>query len=513
MQASEDRASQHMINFSSVKASELIRFMSRVTKTNFIFREKDLDFEVTFISGKDSSNEQLLSTLITLLEHHHFKVRGKGGSYVIEKALPLPTQSDEKSASQSPPSIHFMENEEFFVYKLQYHKGSEILEAIKQLAASAQGRDPQFVAAVQSMQWLQATNSLVVSGSTSAIQKLLGLIRNLDTPQKQVFIEVLVVETDMGKSSEFGLNWTVGSKYKNRLNIGMSNTGSDQGALFGDAFKSMPTVPGLQGLSHLPSARGFDLGVIGDIIMHKGMTFFSLGSLVSAIQTDHSSSIVLNQKVLAQDNKTSKIFVGRSIPFAGAVVETIGQSQQTTANIEYRDVGTMLNITPYIGENGVITMEIEEEISEASDRLSIHTKKTSGIETTKTNMVTRVHVPDSHFLVLTGMVRNQKKKATSGMPCLGGLPFIGNALSKNDHESEKRNLIIFVRPHILYSFEDYETLSNDALNQTKQHEIASDLIDEIILDPSETVTLPKSVPNAPDEDLDSSLDTFQEDQE
>ncbi|MDN3504196.1 MAG: secretin N-terminal domain-containing protein [Rhabdochlamydiaceae bacterium] len=485
---------KHMINFSNVKASELIRFVSKITKSNFIFNDKDLQFEVSFISGKESSDKQILSSMITLLKHHNFNVKGKQGSFVIEKstekktvasAKTTPDKNSKKSeklvkAITKPPSP----NEKFSVYKLQYHQGDEILSAVKQLAANSQRNDPDFGAAVASMQWIKTTNSLVISGTSKTIPKLLSLVKSLDTPQKQVFIEVLVVETDIGKGHEFGLNWSANSQYKNKLGLSMSNQSGAPG--FANTMKSIVGA-GLQGISHIPGA-GFSLGVIGDIITHKGTTFLSLGSLVSAIQTDNATSIVLNQKVIAQDNKTSKIFVGRNIPFAGSVVETVGQSQQTTSNIEYRDIGTSLSITPYIGDNGIITMEIHEEISEAHDRNMIHSKRVSGIETTKTNMQTRVHVPDTHFVVLTGMVRNKKKKNVSGIPCLGGLPWIGAAFSKKEEESEKRNIIIFVRPHILNTFEDYEVITNLETQKAKESQLTEELIQDILIDTKEEPT-------------------------
>ncbi len=122
-----------------------------------------------------------------------------------------------------------------------------------------------------------------------------------------------------------------------------------------------------QALNQIPLVPGFDLGVIGDIIMHKGKSYLSLGSLVSALQVDGSSTIVLNQKIITQDNKNSTIFVGDNIPFTGSVVQTVGQSQQTTANIEYRDIGVSLSITPRLGEGDVITLNLNEEITESVD--------------------------------------------------------------------------------------------------------------------------------------------------
>ena len=119
-------------------------------------------------------------------------------------------------------------------------------------------------------------------------------------------------------------------------------------------------------------------------------------------------------------------------------------------------------VTPLIGDGDIITLEISEEITEASPSNFAVTSGISGIQTTKTNMVTRVHVPDQHFLVLTGMIRNRQVNHKTGLPCLGGLPWIGAAFSQNNNDVEKRHIVIFVRPQIVHNF----GISDDIANTT-----------------------------------------------
>jgi type III secretion protein C len=108
----------------------------------------------------------------------------------------------------------------------------------------------------------------------------------------------------------------------------------------------------------------------------------------------------------------------------------------------------------------VITLSLNEEITESIDNEPMASNTTvNGIRTTKTNMATHVHVPDKHFLVLSGMIRNSKAQHKAGIPCLGSLPLIGALFSKTKKHDEKRNVIIFVRPHIIHSFQDYQKLT------------------------------------------------------
>jgi type III secretion protein C len=452
----------HDINFKQVPITEFIRFVSKISEVNFIFDNKDLQFDVSFSSGKSISGEDVLKALVQILRVHGFGVMKENGYYVVHKL------HDQRSGDISDEMGKFSSNEpqKFSVFKLQYHQGSEIQDSIKKIAVdikSQPGGSSKILDAIQSMQWVKATNSLLCSGDEATLESLKSLVSSLDIPLRQVFIEILVIETDVRKGLDFGLQWGIGGKYKERFGGGGGNFNSDHGRT---SFARSLQGDGGRGFDQIPVGNGFDLGVIGDIIMHKGTSYLTLGALVSALQADKDSTIVLNQKIITQDNKNSKIFVGDNIPFPGSVVQTVGNGQQTTSNIDYRDIGVSLSITPMLGEGDIITLDLDEEISEAvnTPSFSRSSAAVNGIRSTKTNMVTHVHVPDKHFLVLSGMVRNTRSLHKEGLPCLGGIPFIGALFSRTQKEDEKRNVIVFVRPHIIHSFEDYSKITEHQVN-------------------------------------------------
>lgn len=416
-----------LVNFPNVSMHELIKFGSRVAGVNFIGDPRLLEFDVSFLSGKPLPPDQILSVLIQMLEEHDLDVKRQNNCLFITKKLSF-TEVKPLEVTPLPEKV----DGKFQVVKLQYHQGSEILEALKQISSG----DNEITSSIASMQWIRSTNSLFFSGNPSAIHKICSLIESLDTQLKQVLIEVLVIETSLRNSLDFGLEWSFNSKYKDQLSVDAN-------------------------LSALPLLKGFDLGIIGDLIFHKGKSFVSLSSLISALQMEGDASIVLNQKLLAQENKSSRIFVGDNIPFAGAVVQTIGNSQQTTANVEYRDVGVTLNITPLLGDGDIITLEISEEITEALDHLIHKSNQLSGIKTSKTNMATSAHVPDGHFLILSGMTKTMKTSNTSGPPCLGGVPMLSQLLNKKEKNDEKSNLLIFVKPHIIRSANEYAAITSN----------------------------------------------------
>jgi type III secretion protein C len=493
---SEIDAQGYCINFHDVPIIEFVRFVSRISEENFIYNSKDLDFHVSLSTGKSVSTAQIVQALIQLLKIHGLSASHDAGYFVIRKGaegmpIDFSGKGSEGLLASNAPGIMASDPEryEFFVYKLQYHEGERIVEMLKKIAADLRSQPDapiRLINAVQSLQWVQATNSLLCSTDAETLVKLRSLIDDLDKPLRQVFIEVLVVETDVKKSMEFGLQWAAGGQFQNKVGFGVGNFAPNNS--FANTMQGINAQNTPTGMGQIPLVPGFDLGVIGDMIMHKGKSYLSLGSLVSALQLDGSSTIVLNQKIITQDNKNSTIFSGDNIPFTGSVVQTIGQSQQTSANIEYRDVGVSLSITPRLGEGDIITLDINEEITETMDHDMMgpnNNTTVNGIRTTKTNMATHVHVPDKNFLVLSGMIRNTKAHRKAGIPCLGGLPIIGAAFSKTKRDDEKRNIIIFVRPHIIHSFEDYNHLTKNQEEIYRNQAVPDDFSKALQLIPHE----------------------------
>lgn len=468
----------HTINFNDVPLVEFIRFVSKISGENFIFNNEDVGFKISLSTGKAVSSKELLDALDNLLSCYNLFMEKESDYHVIkryneqQKSRRVPFNPSHLTASNASLSqmSDLAEEYDFFVYKVQYHSGLEIEQSLKKISVDMRNQPNaplKLINAIQSLQWLETTNSLLCSGDPETLSSLRKLIDRLDIPLRQVFIEILVIETDVKKSTEFGLQWSLGAKYQNRLGLGAGNFVPEHSSAgsFANTMQSISPSNPPAGLSQIPLVPGANLGIIGDVIWHKANTYLSLGSLVSALQADGSSTIVLNQKIIAQDNKKSTIFVGDNIPFTGSVVQTIGQGQQLTANVEYRDVGVSLDVIPRLGEDGVITLKIVQEITESLDHNFIHAQNTAnGIRTTKTNMSTTAHVPDQHFLIVSGMIRNAKLQDKTGIPCLGGLPVVGAAFSKTRKQDEKRNIVIFARPHIINSFEEYHKMTKEQEN-------------------------------------------------
>jgi type III secretion protein C len=423
-----------------------------------------------------------------------------GSPAVLEEVKDLLKDVDVNDAPFNPsPSgseIQSIDNTSFLVYKLQFHKGDEIQGALRQIAKdltlSNAPVNQNLLNAINSIQWLEVTNSLLCSGSDDdTLKRLKELIKNLDIQLKQVFIEMLVIQTSMTNALNFGLEWGAKYKYKDKFagtlnnlqqqtsNQSSSGSGINSTDLLNSALAAVNPLntPGTNNNNAVPIlGPGFDLGIIGEVIRHGGDTFLSIGSLVAALQTDAETTVVMTPKLITQDGRTSSIFQGNNIPFAGSFVSNTsggtGSSGATvgTTNIEYRDIGTNLTITPVLGNSDVVTLDISLDQTQTAanatnSQINLNSNgiptQINGIETSKTSMQTTVHVPNDHFLILSGMVQTSNAKTKSGIPCLGGLPLIGAAFSTDNNLVSSTNIVIFLRPHILSNSDQMDRITKD----------------------------------------------------
>lgn len=359
----------------------------------------------------------------------------------------------------------------FFIYKLQYRKGESVEPALRQIADTLQQNEKgneDLINTLRSVQWLIAPNSLVFSGTEENLMRVQELVREIDTPMRQVLIEMLILETTLQDSLRFGVSYAT--------RFGGGNISGGQGFYSGSSpILAAVANTGLTGLGQAVSAvqeivpngtnlaqtSGFNLGVIGQKITHCGQEFGSLGALVSALHDRTKDKVVSNPKLLVEDNAPAELFVGLNTPYRTQSISNDFGSV-ITSNFEYRDIGTRLKVTPYLGNGDIIAMDIEEEVSTIIAGLitNADTANTSPGPTTRINRTTtRVHIPDSYFLIISGMMQSETSRERNQVPCLGGVPLLGAAFSDKTNDDQKRNLMIFIRPKIVDTEEEIQNIT------------------------------------------------------
>lgn len=371
----------------------------------------------------------------------------------------------------------------FFIYKLRYRKGDQIEIALRKIANSLQligTANADLTSAINSSQWIESSNAIIFTGTAPALEKVKELILEVDVPLKQVFIEMLILDTTIADSLSYGVDWinrfgggtTTGEQgflgeavpgFVNASNIPL-NVNSNSLPIVGGPPGAVPTLNLFtDSLSSATSAGAYTAGVIGTHLTHGGTHFSTIGALVRAIHSDRKSNILLNPKIVTEDNNTAEIFVGGTDRYkTQSITNDLGSL--VTNNFQFIDVGTTLRVTPLIGNNGIITLDIIQETTAiapgANSPLFNNNQSVNLVEVlTKSRSVTKVHVPNGFFVVLSGMIRDEESRSFSRVPCLGGIPIIGAACKRQDNSDDKHNLMLFIRPLIIETNEDYEDIT------------------------------------------------------
>lgn len=366
--------------------------------------------------------------------------------------------------STNLPSGH-IERTKFYIHKLRFRKGDQIAEALAKIGASLQesgSSNLDLISSIQSLQWLEASNSLVFTGTVSSISKVKELIEEIDTPLRQVYLEMLLLDTTIDESLNYGVN--MGARFNNGNTAGSEAFLSANNSLAAALDTAIPN--GALDATQLARTIGYNLGIVGRNVTRCGVEFSSIGALVSALHDKNKDNIVLNPKLLVEDNATAEIFVGINAPFKTQSIAN-DQGSTITNNFEFRDIGTRVKVTPLISNNDVVTLEIEEEVSSVADTAGLAgslINDQAGPTTKKSNTTTKVHVPNRFFLVMSGMIQDEQIRRRQQVPCLGGVPVIGALFSDKRMRDQKRNLMIFIRPVIIDTEEEIDEITRNEQN-------------------------------------------------
>ena len=276
----------------------------------------------------------------------------------------------------------------------------------------------------------KATNSLIIMADKQDYQVLQEVIEKLDIPRAMVYIESLIMEVDMNKSLNIGIDWAAFGK----MTLGGKET------VFGGGFRKGFTKPTdlLQG--------GLTVGLLSQPITIAGVTVSNISAIINAVKTNDDFRILSTPQILTTDNEEARITVGENRPYQTR--STTEASGGTFESFEYRDVGKILKITPHVTEGRQVRMQINLEVTNIDKRATLTTASTLPV-TQKRTVDTTVIVKDNQTVVIGGLIDNATTENENKVPELGDIPLLGWLFKKTEKQNQKTNLYIFLTPRVI----------------------------------------------------------------
>jgi len=168
--------------------------------------------------------------------------------------------------------------------------------------------------------------------------------------------------------------------------------------------------------------------------------------------------------VMVLDNHDAYIHVGDQVPVVTG--ETIKDGGFATQNVTYRDTGVQLNVRPSVNAGGLVTMQIEQSVTD------VGTVDSRGNPTfLERAIMSRVAVRSHESVVLGGLIRENAKNRESGVPFLHKLPLIGPIFGTVEKEDTRTELLVIITPRAIYNEQDLREVSEEMRSQIRHMEL------------------------------------------
>lgn len=301
-------------------------------------------------------------------------------------------------------------------------------------------------------------NALVVTAAPTDYETLKVVISKLDVPRDQVYVEGLMMETQVNKGQALGFSLLGAYGSGGTEKFGFGNTNDLISLLTNN-------ITNLSGLF-----VGGKAGKQVDLSTPDGKTIKvnSVNGLITAIATNTSSNVLATPQILTLDNVEGVFESGEQVPILKTTNATNGTSQTA---VEQQKVALTLKITPQINKvSRFIKLKIDQKIEDFSNRELPAGVQNNGVGTVLRNVNTTVVVRDRDTIAMGGLMRDKETNAVRKVPLLGDIPVLGWLFRNTTKSVEKVNLLFFMTPRILSPYEKANSENvKDLLNRRQAH--------------------------------------------
>jgi len=280
----------------------------------------------------------------------------------------------------------------------------------------------------------QDDNALIIMASPADYRMIEAAIRKLDIQPRQVLINAIISEVTLNDELNYGVGWFLsGDKFELGFNTPLPGGAAAAG----------------EGLALAIFNNNMETRLFFDLLASKSDVKF-----ISAPQ------------VMVHDNQTASIRVGDQIP-----VTT--RSSQSTNNpdapivteVQFRDTGTLLTVTPRINAGGQVTMDISQEVSLPGTEPAVGGG--GNVSIAQRTIDSSVTVHSGQTVVLGGLIRESRTGAKSGIPVLMDVPWLGTLFSTTTENVSRTELIVTINPTVVENQRDAEIVTEELRQRMK----------------------------------------------
>jgi general secretion pathway protein D len=269
------------------------------------------------------------------------------------------------------------------------------------------------------------SNSVIMYASDAEYQSLLAVVRELDVTPPQVLIEATVAEVKLNDQLQYGVQW------------------------FLQKFPSFQgSFSGLTGAGTAPIYPGLNLAYLGTNVQVA----------LNALQGVTDVEVLATPRMLVLANDTATLQVGSSVPTVTTSSSGIQANSLVVNNVEYRDTGVVLTVTPRVGAKGEIYIDVQQEVSDVSPTT------TSNIDSPtidQRKFHTQIAVESGQSVAIGGLIQTKRNRTDSGVPGLSRIPVVGAAFRQRDVTRTRDELVVFLKPTLVRTRSEADAITDE----------------------------------------------------
>jgi general secretion pathway protein D len=286
-------------------------------------------------------------------------------------------------------------------------------------------------------------NLLVVLALPEDYEVIKEAVKKIDIIPRQVVIEGVIAEVNLTDDLSLGISWA----------LQLSPDGMN-GVL--------SAVKGLVGFN-MPGASVSNPAAITDAdsgsFSFAGIVGSDFKAVINMLASQSKAKLLAAPRILVQDNKEARIQVGQQVPIVTSSTVTTDSTPTTTSTIQYKDIGIILKVKPRINAGGLVSLELNQEIS------SYSTQNIGGVDdsvvVSKTEATTNLVVQDGQTIMIGGLIREDVSDARGGIPFLSKIPVLGYLFGKTDLTNHRKELIILLTPRVITNHAEAQAVTSD----------------------------------------------------
>jgi general secretion pathway protein D len=283
----------------------------------------------------------------------------------------------------------------------------------------------------------QRSNSLLIFATAADMVRIKEVVSKLDVLLAQVLIEAVIMDVNFGNTLDYGVSAAQRQKTWQQ-NPSVTTAGlMNNNQPFYQFLQSAATNGGiLPGLSTTPNNFSY-FGNIGN----------QWDIALQAAASDNNATVIQRPRIQTSQAKAATFFVGNTVPYITGTYFGSGYNGGNSSSFAQLSVGVELDVTPFINPDGLVVMDINQEIDDVAGYTTIDGNKVPN--TDKRTLSSEIAVRDRDTIILGGFIRSDKSKSRTGVPILQDIPILGALFSSHSDSKNREELIVLMRPTVL----------------------------------------------------------------